>query len=148
MTGSTGAFADVFAFGTAGSLVGPMDIITDYGTAATADQLTFGGAVTVLLAADATALVAGSGVGANVQTSAGGVVTFAAADNTLALKIAAVQADVQLDAINSIAIFTDSGNTYVYYAGAAIGNADDQIIQLTGFTGVTITAGATPTIAP
>jgi hypothetical protein len=141
MTG--GGAVDTFAFGTSGSLISAgMDIITDFNTAG-ADVLTFGGSTTVL-AADATALVAGS----NVQTSAGGLVTFATADNTLALKVAAIQADTQLDAAGSIAIFVDSGNTYVYYAGAATGNTDDQLIQLTGITSLaTITGGATTTIA-
>ena len=106
---TSGGGADTFAFGTNGSLISSgLDIITDFNTAG-ADILTFG-ASTVLLAADATALVAGS----NVQQSAGGLITFASADNTLASKIAAVQADTQLDAINSIAFFVDSGNTYVY----------------------------------
>jgi len=140
---TSGGGADVFAFGTSGSLVtAGLDIITDFNTAG-ADVLTFGAATTVL-AADATTLVAGT----NVQTSAGGVVTFATADNTYALKLAAVQADTQLDAAGSVAIFVDSGNTYVYYAGAATGNTDDQVIQLTGLTALaTITGGATTTIA-
>jgi len=142
-TMTSGGGADVFAFGTSGSLVtAGLDIITDFNTAG-ADVLTFGAATTVL-AADATTLVAGT----NVQTSAGGVVTFATADNTYALKLAAVQADTQLDAAGSVAIFVDSGNTYVYYAGAATGNTDDQVIQLTGLTALaTITGGATTTIA-
>ena len=141
MTG--GGAVDTFAFGTNGSLVSAgLDIITDFNVAG-ADVLTFGGATTVL-GADTSALVAGT----NVQTSAGGVVTFATADNTYALKLAAVQADTQLDVAGSVAIFVDSGNTYVYYAGAAAGNTDDQLIQLTGVTGLaTITGGATTVIA-
>ena len=142
LTGGLGA--DTFAFGVSGSgtTVGALDRITDFNTGG-ADKLTFG-ANTVVLAADATALVAGSGAGANVQTSAGGVVTFAAADSTLALKIAAVQADVQLDAANSVAYFVDGANGYIYYAGAAVGNADDQFIELTGMASlITITGGAT-----
>jgi len=141
MTG--GGAVDTFAFGTNGSLVSAgLDIITDFNTAG-ADVLTFGGNTTVL-AADTSTLVAGT----NVQTSTGGVVTFATADNTYALKLAAVQADTQLDVAGSVAIFVDSGNTYVYYAGAAAGNTDDQVIQLTGVTGLaTITGGATTTIA-
>jgi hypothetical protein len=112
-----------------------MDIITDM---AAADILQFGAGTLVLLGGDATGLVAG----ANVQQSAGGLVTFAAGDNTLALKIAAIQADVQLDAAQSVAFFVDGGNTYVYYAGAAIGNTDDQVVQLTGITALTtITVG-------
>lgn len=142
MTGSGGA--DIFAFGTNGSIAGTsMDIITDF-NAAGADVLTFGANTNLTYGADVTALVAGS----NVNTTVGGLVTFATADNTLALKLVAIQADVQLDAVNSVAFFVDGANTYVYYAGAAIGNADDQIIQLTGInTLATITAGATTTIA-
>ena len=151
ITGGTGAdtmtgggAVDTFAFGTNGSIAGTsMDIITDF-NAAGLDVLTFGANTNLTYGADVTALVAGS----NVNTTVAGLITFAAADNTLALKIAAVQADVQLDAVNSVAFFVDGANTYVYYAGAAIGNADDQIIQLTGInTLATITAGATTTIA-
>jgi len=136
-----GAGVDTFAMGTNGSVVAAIDRINGFGGAA--DVLTFGGAVTIRLAADATATVAG----ANVAQTATGLVTFAAADNTLALKIAAVQADAQLDAAQSIAIFHDSGNTYVYYAGAGVGNADDQIIELAGVLFNTVNAGATPTFA-
>ena len=142
-----GAGNDTFAFGTNGSVVGTaMDVITDFQakTATAGDILTFG-VNTVLLAADATALVAGS----NVQQSAGGKITFAAADNTLALKIAAVLADAQLSVAGSTAFFEDAGNTYVYNAGAtAAAHTDDQIIQLTGVTGLTtLVGGATTTIA-
>ena len=43
---------------------------------------------------------------------------------------------------DKVAFFEDSGNTYVYYAGAATGNTDDQIVQLTGVTGLTtVTVG-------
>ena len=138
-----GAGADIFAFATNGSVAGTsMDVITDFNTGGS-DVLQFG-ATGILRAADATALAAET----NVQQSAGGLVTFAAADNTLALKITAIQADTQLDAVNSVAFFVDSGNTYFYYAGAATGNSDDQIVQLTGITSLTtITAGASNTIA-
>ncbi len=79
----------------------------------------------------------------NVNTTAGGLISFHLSDNTLALKIIAVQADVELDAANVVAMFTDSGNTYVYYAGTTPGNHDDQLIQLTGIDTLTVmTAGA------
>ena len=138
MTGNGGV--DTFIFAANGSVAGTaMDIITDM---AATDILQFGAGTLVLLGADATALVAGT----NVQQSAGGLVTFAAADNTLALKIAAIQADTQLDAAQSVAFFVDSGNTYVYYSGAAVGNTDDQIVQLTGVTALaTITVGGAST---
>ena len=107
-------------------------------------HLLFGAGSTVLLTADATALVAGS----NVQTSIGGMITFAGGDSNLALKIAAIQADLELDAAGSVAMFIDGSNTYVYYAGPAIGNADDQMIQLTGIdTLTTIVGGATTLIS-
>jgi Ca2+-binding RTX toxin-like protein len=142
MTGGGGS--DTFAFGADGSVIGTSrDVITDFNTAG-ADILTFGGASTTVLAVDATALVAGS----NVQTSAGGLITFAAGDNTLTLKIAAVQADVELDAAGSVAMFVNGGNTYLYYAGTVAGNADDQLVQLTGITSLlTITGGSTTMIA-
>lgn len=143
MTG--GGAVDTFAFGTNGSIIGTsMDVITDFNTAVAADILTFNGATTVLLGADTTALVAGS----NVQQSAGGVITFHATDNSLALKIIAIEADVELDAAGSIAIFVDGTNTYVYYAGTATGNGDDQLIQLSGITSLTtILVGATTSIS-
>jgi S-layer protein len=141
-----GAGNDTFAFGTDGSVSGThLDKITDFTakTATAGDILTFGGATTVL-AADTTALTAGG----NVNTTAGGVVSFHANDTTYLLKVAAIQADAQLDAVGSVAIFVDGANTYVYYAGAAVGNADDQIIELTGVSGLaTITGGATTVIA-
>jgi hypothetical protein len=136
MTGGGGA--DTFVFGSTGSVIGTsLDVITDFNTGGS-DVLSFTSAT--LLSADVTTLVAGS----NVNQTAGGLVTFATADNTLALKIVAIQADTQLDAAGSVAFFVDGGNTYVYYAGTATGNADDQLIQLTGVTGLTtITDGGT-----
>jgi Ca2+-binding RTX toxin-like protein len=141
MTGGGGV--DRFVFSTDGSIIGTaLDVITDFNTAV-ADVLTFGGNP-VLLTADATTLVAGS----NVNTSAGGLISFAAADDTYSERVAAIQADAELDAANSIAMFVHGGNTYVYHAGAAVGNADDQLVQLTGITTLTtMTGGATLTIA-
>ncbi|MDO8271979.1 MAG: calcium-binding protein [Gammaproteobacteria bacterium] len=144
ITGGTGAdtmtgggAVDRFQFNADGSVIGTaMDIITDFNTAG-ADVLSFGAGTAVLLTVDATALVAG----VNVNTSAGGLISFHAGDSTLAAKTAAVQADVQLDAAGSVAMFVDGGNTYVYYAGAAAGNVDDQLIQLTGITSLTTMIG-------
>jgi hypothetical protein len=147
-----GAGIDTFAFGTAGSLYSTAvakitDFVATTASSNAGDILTFGGNTTVL-AADTTTLVAGS----NVNTNAAGVVSFHVNDSTFALKVAAIQADTQLDAIGSVAMFVDGGNTYVYYAGAAIGNTDDQIIELTGVTSLTTMTGgagaaATVTIA-
>jgi len=141
MTGGGGG--DTFAFGANGSVIGAsMDAILDFNTGG-GDILTFAGS-TLVLAADGSAAVAGS----NVQTSAGGLVAFHASDSTLALKTAAVQADAELDAAGSIAMFVDGGNSYVYYAGTAAGNLDDQLVQLTGMSALTtISGGAVTTIA-
>ena len=150
ITGGTGAdvmtgggAADTFAFSTDGSVAGTsLDKISDFNTGGS-DVLTFGGNTTVL-AAEANGATATS----DVDTSAGGLITFAAADDTYAEMVVAVQADAELDVAGSIAMFVVGGNTYVYYAGAATGNADDQIIELTGVTSLTtITGGATTTIA-
>ncbi|WP_340122816.1 DUF4214 domain-containing protein [Methylobacter svalbardensis] len=141
MTGGGGV--DTFVFGANDSIIGvSMDSITDFNVGGT-DILTFG-ATTTVLAVDATDLVAG----ANVQTTAGGLIGFHADDSTLALKIAAVQADTELDVAGSVGMFVDGGNTYVYYAGTAAGNADDQLIQLSGITTLaTLTGGSTMSIA-
>ena len=143
-----GADIDTFAFSTDGSVYGTsLDKITDFKATTVSsnvgDILTFGGNTTVL-AADVTALAAGS----NVNTTVGGLVSFHVNDNTFLLQVAAIQADTQLDVAGSVAMFVFGGDTYVYYAGAATGNADDQIIQLTGVTALTtITGGATTIIA-
>jgi Ca2+-binding RTX toxin-like protein len=140
-----GAGAGVFEFGTDGSVSGTsLDVIADFNVGG-ADQLGFGAAA-VLLAAEANGTTATT----DVDTTAGGLISFAAADDTLAEKIAAIQADTQLDAINSVGFFVDGANTYVYYAGAAVGNADDQIIQLSGITSLTtmtVLVGGDVTIA-
>jgi hypothetical protein len=140
-TFTAGVAVDTFAFASDGSVVGAMDTVNGFG--AGADVLSFSSAN--LLAADATALAAGI----NVQQSAGGKLAFAAGDNSWALKMAAVQADVQLDAANSVAFFEDGADTYVYYAGTAIGNADDQVVKLAGVTGLSAiaVAGSAITIA-
>ncbi len=133
-----GAGIDVFEFAANGSVAGTdLDKITDFNTGGDKDNLGFG-TTAVLLAVESNGAAATS----DVDTTAGGKITFAAADDTYAEKVTAVQADAELDAVSSVAFFEDSGNTYVYYAGAATGNADDQIIQLTGVTGLTtITVG-------
>ena len=140
---SGGGGTDTFAFGSDGSVSGTsMDSITDF-NAAEADILVFG-ISTILLPADASPL----GAGANVQQSAGGLISFDASDNTLSLKTIAIQADLQLDAVGSICFFVDGVDTYIYYAGAATGNADDQIIKLIGITSLnTITVGSITTVA-
>ena len=133
LTGGGGI--DFFGIGTGGSLIGSgggtnIDRVTDFNFGGS-DTLGFQNA-SILLPADNSVIVAGSGVGSNVQQSAGGKITFDAADNTLALKIAAIQADTQLKTVKTTAFFEDSGNTYVYYAGATTASSDDELVQLTG----------------
>ena len=121
-TVTTGARVDTVSFGTAGSLAANMDTLSDYED----DVLDFGGDA-VLVGAGGSAVAATS-----VVTSLNGKVTFAADDDTLAEKIAAIRADTRLDAVNSVALFSDGADSYVYYAGAATGDIDDQIVKLTG----------------
>lgn len=133
LTGGGGI--NVLGIGTGGSLIGGgggtnIDKVTDF-NAGGADTLAFEG-FSILLAADNSAIVAGSGAGSNVQQSAGGKITFDAADNTLALKVAAIQADTQLKIAKATAFFEDSGNTYVYNAGATTASSDDELVELAG----------------
>jgi Ca2+-binding RTX toxin-like protein len=137
-----GAGADTFIFGTTGSISGTdLDSITDFGKAS--DILSFT-AVTVL-AAESNGTTATS----DVDTTTGGKISFAPADDTFAKMVVAILADSELDVAGSTAFFEFGGDTYVYNAGTATGGADDQIIKLTGVTGlVTITdLGTTLTIA-
>jgi hypothetical protein len=136
MTG--GGAADTFVFAANGSLAGTSDKIADFNTGGS-DILDFGtGGVVLNLENDGTTATT------DVDTTAGGKVVFAAADDTYAEKVTAIQADTQLGAIGSVAFFEDSGNTYVYSAGALIGDSDDQIVELTGVVGlstITIVGG-------
>jgi Ca2+-binding RTX toxin-like protein len=139
-----GAGVDTFKFSTDGSVVGTsLDKITDFNTGG-ADVIQLGATVTLISADTSSTLV----VGTNVRTNQYGLITFATDDDTYAEKVVAVLADVELDAAGSVALFADSGNTYVYYAGATAGNSDDQIIELTGVSGTSydaITVGTTTT---
>ncbi len=71
--------------------------------------------------------------------NASGLITFVAdvqanpaAAWTLAEKRAAIQADATLSAANSVSVFEDGADSYVFYAGATTGTADDQFIRLQG----------------
>jgi hypothetical protein len=133
LTGGGGI--NFLGIGIGGSLIGGgggtnIDKVTDF-NAGGADTLAFQN-TSILLATDNSAIVAGSGAGSNVQQSAGGKITFDAADNTLALKVAAIQADTQLKIAKATAFFEDSGNTYVYNAGATTASSDDELVELAG----------------
>lgn len=129
MTGGGGA--DTFVIGAAGSIAGTdLDMIADFNTGGS-DIIDFG-AVGIVLNLENNGVTATS----DVDTTVGGKIVFATADDTYAEKVIAIQADTELDAIGSVAFFEDSGNSYVYYAGAATVNTDDQIVELTGVTGL------------
>ena len=133
LTGGGGI--NFLGIGIGGSLIGGgggtnIDKVTDF-NAGGADTLAFQN-TSILLATDNNAIVARSGAGSNVQQSAGGKITFDAADNTLALKVAAIQADTQLKIAKATAFFEDSGNTYVYNAGATTASSDDELVELAG----------------
>ena len=130
-----GGSTDILIFGVADSITGTaLDTVVGY----SADTMRFAVAQ-IVLAAETNGTTATN----DVDTSAGGLITFAAGDVTLAQKLVAVLADTQLDVVQSFGFFEDSGNTYVYSAGAATGAADDLIIELTGVTGLTTVTGST-----
>ncbi|MFA5270580.1 MAG: hypothetical protein WC400_03175 [Patescibacteria group bacterium] len=121
-----GAGTDTVDFNAVGSIAGTAkDVINNYGSGV--DVLTFDGSE-ALVVAEADGVTATS----DVDTSATGLITFHANDDTYAEKVTAIQADGELDAANSVAIFTDGTSSYLYYAGTATGNTDDQIIELVG----------------
>jgi len=121
-----GAGDDVFVFAVGDSLVATNDSITDFTAADDVIQI----ASAAVAGASGTA---GTGAGVNVEVSAGGKVTFSANDNTLALKLVALAADTTDIAANEAAFFEDSGNTYIFINKGA----SDELIQITGVTGLT-----------
>ena len=50
----------------------------------------------------------------------------------LEAKISLIQSDNLLDVANTLATFEHDDDLYVYFAGASIGDADDQLIKLSG----------------
>ncbi len=123
LTGGAGADIFVFAALDTGATAATADVISD-----------FSGDVLRMAAATSVAGVSAAGTAAatNVEVSAGGKVTFAAADDTLAEKLIAIAADNVDIAAGETAFFEDSGNTYVFTAGAG----GDELIVLQGVTGL------------
>lgn len=78
----------------------------------------------------------------NIQVNPLGFISFNSADDTYDKKVDAIQLDAELDAPNQVALFTFGSDSYIYYSGAAIGNADDQIIRLSGVLGTGIKIGS------
>ena len=140
MTG--GAAADIFIFGTAdtGFTTTTLDSITDFNT---------GGADVIRVAAGnnvAGASAAGTtNATTDVAVAVGGKVTFAAADDTLAEMIVALSADDTDVNINEMVFFEVGGNTYIFSEGATTADSDDQVIELTGLTGMTTLTESTVT---
>ena len=125
-----------FAATSAATLITAADTITDW-TAGSSNTITFTTPSPLSATAHTTAATP-----TIASISATGLATFDPAANTLALKLAAVVNAVNTDAAGTAAIFTDSGNSYLFVVGnAAAGiQAGDALIQLTG---VTATSGLT-----
>ena len=71
--------------------------------------------------------------GSHVTTGAGGKVTVWKDEiPSLEAKISLIQSDNLLDVANTLATFEHDDDLYVYFAGASIGDADDQLIKLSG----------------
>lgn len=143
LTGGAGTNVFLFASshftatGTPAALIAAADTITDWNAAGSSNTITF--TTPSPLSATAHTTPAMPTV---ASISATGLATFDPAANTLALKLAAVVNAVNTDAAGTAAIFTDSGNSYLFVVGnAATGiQAGDALIQLTG---VTATSGLT-----
>ncbi len=134
--------ADNTANTTAALLAANHDTITDFGSgtiAAGGDEIDWDDGGTAATVASATAAATGT---AQIAT-AGKLATFAAADDTLAEKITAVEAAIQLGATQAdgqAAIFTDSGNTYVFISEGTDGiGAGDALISLGTFDASSLT---------
>ena len=134
--------ADNTANTTAALLAANHDTITDFGSgtiAAGGDEIDWDDGGTAATVASATAAATGT---AQIAT-AGKLATFAAADDTLAEKITAVEAAINAGATaadGQAAIFTDSGNTYVFISEGTDGvGAGDALISLGTFDASSLT---------
>jgi len=130
--GGTNANTFVFAAGASGTPSDTnFDTITDFTTVA-ANVISRG--AQLVLGSSATVGAGSAGIG-----NANGVAaTFNAADDTLAERIIAVEAALSgnTNTNHEVAIFVDSGNTYVFIADGIAGiGANDVLIKLTGVTG-------------
>jgi hypothetical protein len=138
-----GAGTNVFLFSsthftattTSTALIAAADTITDW-TAGTNNTITFTSSPLSVAAA-----VVGA-VSGTAAISATGLATFNPADNTLVKKLDAVVSAMGTDIAGSSAVFTDSGNSYLFVVGNATAGiqAGDALIQLTG---VTVASGLT-----
>jgi Ca2+-binding RTX toxin-like protein len=124
LTGGEGA--DTFVFGTDGSIYSPnspntaQDSITDFTSGS--DLIRFAGAV------DKT-----KGTITGGQVDDYGFATFNS-DLNYSAKVSALQASANTNALQTVTLFVDGTDTYVFFSGAA-GTGDDQVIKLTGVSG-------------
>jgi len=132
LTGGTGN--DIFIFADADSTTAASDSITDY---------TAGDVIRLVAADNVAGVSAASGVTAtsDVQVDANGKVTFAAADDTLAEMLVAIAADTTDVATNEVVFFEFGSDTYIFNN---VGATDD-LIKLTGITGMTALIESTVT---
>ena len=114
------------------------DTITDFTVGATGDKIDVG-------AASSIAANAGATTTAKTGKITAGTVTFNAADDTLAEKITAVEAAINASSgggatDGEAAVFTDSGNTYVFISEGTDGvGAGDALISLGTFDASSLT---------
>jgi hypothetical protein len=50
-------------------------------------------------------------------------------------KVSALQTSANTNAAQTVSLFVDGSDTYVFFAGATSGTGDDQVIKLTGVSG-------------
>jgi Ca2+-binding RTX toxin-like protein len=137
-----GAGADTFVFGTNGSLIpqpqaNPLlitnqDSISDF-TSGT-DLIRFAGTVVFNKVTPVT------GVGVTVTVDDYGFATFNPdvpynLNTSYSAKVSALQASTTTKTAQTVSLFVDGTDTYVFFAGATVGTGDDQVIKLTGVSG-------------
>jgi hypothetical protein len=143
-----GAGADTFVFGTDGSIYSPntaQDSITDF-TSGT-DLIRFAGTVKfdkqILKDKNDTTLL---------SVDAYGFATFNSTESTYSKKVEFLQKTSITNAVQTLTLFVDGSDTYVFFAGSNQGitdiKADDQVIKLTGVSGrffdeITVNANGT-----
>jgi len=142
LTGGAGANSFVFDAShftatTQATLITAADTITDW--TAGSNVIYFGATTPVVLTAAAHTTPAVSGT-ASISTT--GLAAFNVADATLAQKLAAVVRAMGTDAVGTSAVFTDSGNSYLFVVGNAATDvqAGDALIKISG---VVVTSGLT-----
>jgi hypothetical protein len=116
-----GAGADMFVFGTNGSPYTAQDNITDF-TSGT-DLIRFAGTVEP---------ARGTITGGEVDSY--GFAKFTP-DVSYSAKVSALQASNTTKTAQTVTLFVDGTDTYVFFAGATVGTVDDQVIKLTGVSG-------------